>query len=161
MNIYKQLGLGGFIADPKSEEEIHSMGALFVDDTDLYTCRENLSEPNLLYSQTQLGLDTWSNLLQATGGALKPKKYFWYSLEYTCKNGMWEYYFNKEIEMTITNEDGTTSIINHKPAEESMKTLGVNNSPAGGNSEHLNYIKSKISTWINQMKNGHLPSHIA
>jgi hypothetical protein len=43
----------------------------------------------------------------------------------------------------------------------SMKTLGVNDAPAGGNVAHLEYLSNKSKVWINRMKNGHLPSHIA
>jgi hypothetical protein len=42
-----------------------------------------------------------------------------------------------------------------------MKTLGVYESPAGGNKGHLDYIKNKTSNWANIMKNGHLPSNFA
>jgi len=42
-----------------------------------------------------------------------------------------------------------------------MKTVGVYDSPARGDKGHLDYIKKKTSTWINIMKNGHLPSNIA
>ena len=161
VNVYKQLGLGGFFIDPMTEEQIHSMGALYVDDADLYTLKDDMTDHRTLCSQTQLGLDTWSNLLQATGGALKPEKCFWYLLEYSCKEGEWSYQHDCEGEMTITNQDGTTSVIQQKSAEESMKTLGVHDSPAGGNKEHLDYIRTKMAKWINRMKNGHLPSHIA
>ncbi len=33
--------------------------------------------------------------------------------------------------------------------------------PTGGNEGHLDHIKSKATTWINRMTNGHLPSHVA
>ncbi len=48
VNIYKQLNLGAMIQDPITLESIHSMGALFVDDTDLYTWRENVLDPEEL-----------------------------------------------------------------------------------------------------------------
>jgi hypothetical protein len=38
VNTFKQLNLGALIQDPITEEVIHSMGALFVDNTNLYTC---------------------------------------------------------------------------------------------------------------------------
>ena len=38
--------------------------------------------------------------------------------------------------------------------------LGVYDFPSGGNKGLLDYIKKKTSTWINRMKNGHLPSNI-
>jgi hypothetical protein len=37
VNVFKQLTLGALIQDPITAEVIHSMGTLFVDDTDLYT----------------------------------------------------------------------------------------------------------------------------
>jgi hypothetical protein len=54
---------------------------LFVDNTDLYTWKDGLLDPGELWVQTQLELTQWSTLLNATGGALKPKKCFWYMLD--------------------------------------------------------------------------------
>ncbi len=68
VNMFKQLNLGSLIRDPITAEMIHSMGALFVDDTDLYTWREYLLDPGDLWCQAQCCL------LNATGGALKPEK---------------------------------------------------------------------------------------
>jgi hypothetical protein len=48
VNVFKQLNLGAMIQDPITAEIIHSMGALFVDDTDLYTWRENILDPGEL-----------------------------------------------------------------------------------------------------------------
>ena len=52
-------------------------------------------------------------------------------------------------------------MIEQKTPTMSMKTLGVNDAPAGGNVTHLEYLSNKSKVWINRMKNGHLPSHIA
>ena len=41
------------------------------------------------------------------------------------------------------------------------KTLGIHDSPSGGNSAHLTYIKEKVGEWVSRMSNGHLPSHMA
>ncbi len=43
----------------------------------------------------------------------------------------------------------------------SKKTLGIYDSPAGGNNSHLDHIQGKAMTWVNRMTNGHLPSHMA
>jgi hypothetical protein len=45
VNVFKQLNLGALIQDPITVEVIHSMGTLFVDDTDLYTWREDILDP--------------------------------------------------------------------------------------------------------------------
>ena len=87
VNVFMQLGRGAFIIDPITSKMIHTMGALFVDDTDLYTWREGISDKIELWHHTQLDLATWSCLLNSTGGALKPDKYFWYTLDYVCTDG--------------------------------------------------------------------------
>jgi hypothetical protein len=51
--MFKQLNLGAIINDPKSDMIIHSMGALFVDDTDMYIQREHITDLIELWAQTQ------------------------------------------------------------------------------------------------------------
>ncbi len=63
---------------------------MFVDDLDLYTWKEDITNPAKLMMQAQQEVSQWSLLLNATGGALKPKKCFWYLLDYTCEDGEWE-----------------------------------------------------------------------
>jgi hypothetical protein len=63
--------------------------------------------------------------------------------------------------MLITNPDGTTSPIKQEKVTDPKKTLGIHDSPSGGNAAHLSYIKAKVSMWVNRMMNGHLPSHMA
>ena len=91
VNVYKPLNLGALIQDPITAKMIHSMGALFVDNTDLYTWREYLLDPGDLWCQAQLELEQWICLLNATRGALKPEKFFWYLLDYECTEGKWTY----------------------------------------------------------------------
>ncbi len=74
VNVFKHCKLGALLLDPITLEMIHIMGALFVDDTDLYMWRDRLFETGDLRCQTQVNLHQWSCLLNATGGALKPEK---------------------------------------------------------------------------------------
>jgi hypothetical protein len=57
VNVFKQLNLGAVIQDPITAEIIHSMGALFVDDINLYTWRKNILDPRELWGQAQLELE--------------------------------------------------------------------------------------------------------
>jgi hypothetical protein len=155
VNVYKQLNLGSMITDP------HTMGALFVDDTDPYTWLDDTLDPGEVWSQAQLELEHWSRLLNATGGALKPEKCFWYLLDYECVDGEWKYVDMVVRELVIINPDGTTSPISQEQVNASKMTLGINDSPSGGNSAHLTYIKEKVGGWVSRMTNGHLPSHMA
>jgi hypothetical protein len=54
VNVFKQLEFGALVADPITQELIHSMGTLFVDDTGLYTWKDGLLDPGELWVQTQL-----------------------------------------------------------------------------------------------------------
>jgi hypothetical protein len=137
------------------------MGALFVVDTDLYTWREQIMDPDKLWCQTQIELKNWSCLLNATGGALKPEKCFWYLLDYDCVEGEWTYAETRDAGLKITNLDSTKSPIKQEKVTESKKALGIYDSLSGGNEGHLSYILEKATQWVNRMKNGHLPSHVA
>jgi hypothetical protein len=53
------------------------------------------------------------------------------------------------------------SAIKQEEVTVSKKTLGIYDSPAGGNKGHLDHIKGKVTMWINGMTNGHPPSHTA
>jgi len=82
--VFKQLNLGAILNDPILNVLIHSMGALFVDDTDMYTWWENILDPGELWAQMQIEIEQWSILLNSTGGVLKLEKCWWYLLDYTC-----------------------------------------------------------------------------
>jgi hypothetical protein len=161
VNVFKQLNLGALIQDPITAEVIHSMGALFINDTDLYTWREDILDPGELWCQAQLELEHRSCLLNATGGALKPEKCFCYLLNYVCEDGEWTYAVMVPQEMLITNLNGTTSPIKQEKVTESKKTLVIHDSLSRGNATHLSFINKKVSTWVNRMTNGHLPNHMA
>ena len=63
VNVYKQLGLGTDIQDPITDDIIHSMGAMFVDDLDLNTWKDNITYPAELMMQSQREASQWSLLL--------------------------------------------------------------------------------------------------
>jgi hypothetical protein len=119
------------------------MGALFVNDTNLYTWQENIFDPGELWCQAQLELEQWSCLRNTTGGALKPNKCFWYLLNYVCDDGEWAYAEMVPQELVITNPDGTKSPIKQEKVMKSKKTLGIHDSPSGGNATHLFSMKEK------------------
>jgi hypothetical protein len=81
-------------------------------------------------------------------------------LNYTCKEGEWEYRVHSDFELYVNNPDGSISSIKQEEIQTSKKTLGTHGSPAGGNQGHLEYIHGTLTKWINRMCNGHLPSHM-
>jgi hypothetical protein len=111
VNVYKQLGLGTNIHDPMTDDIIHSMGAMYVDNLDLYTWKEDITDPAKLMMQAQREVSQWSLLLNATGGMLKPEKCFWYLLDYTCKEGEWEYTVHSDFELYVNSPGGSKNSI--------------------------------------------------
>ena len=109
VNVFKQLNLGAMVRDPITAKIVHSMGTLFVDNTDLYTWREDILDPGELWYQAQIELEHWSCLLNATGGALKPEKCFWYLIDNVCKEGKWIYAEMVPREMVMTNPNSTNA----------------------------------------------------
>jgi hypothetical protein len=53
VNVYKQLDLGTDVHDPITNDRIHSMGTMFVDNLDLFTWKEAITEPIELVLQAQ------------------------------------------------------------------------------------------------------------
>jgi len=166
VNVYKQLGLRTDLHDPITDDRIHSMGAMYVDNMyvdnlDLYTWKDAITDPFELMLQAQREVTQWSLLLNATVGALKPEKCFWYLLDYTCNKGEWSYVVHSDFELSAPNPDGSRSSIKQEEVTTSKKTLGIYDAPSGGNQDHSEYIHGKLTTWITRMRNGHLPAHMA
>jgi hypothetical protein len=134
---------------------------MFVDDLDLFTWKEAITDPIELMLQAQQEVTQWSLLLNATGEALKLEKCFWYLLDYTCNKGEWSYSVHSDFEHFVTNPDGTKSSIKQEEVLTSKKTLGIYDAPSGGNQGHLEYIHGKLMMWITRMRNGHIPAHMA
>ena len=97
-----------------------------MDDADLYTSDDTttkdngMTDPIDLWHKTQGHLDQWSNLLQASGGALKPEKCFWYSLLTNVMKDIGVTWI-----LTIMYLDGTEQVIEQKAPTFSMETVGV------------------------------------
>jgi hypothetical protein len=161
VNVYKQLSLGTDLHDPITNDRIHSMGTMFIDDLDLFTWKHAITDTFELTLQAQQEVTQWSLLLYATGGALKPEKCFWYLVDYTCNEGEWSYVVHSDFELFVTNPNGSRSSIKQEEVLTSKKTLGIYDAPSGSNQGHLEYIHGKLTTWITRMRNGHLPAHMA
>jgi hypothetical protein len=57
VTVFKQLDLGAKIKDPILDTLIHLIGALFVNNTNMYTLREEILDPGELWVQTQIKLE--------------------------------------------------------------------------------------------------------
>ena len=158
VNILRKLKHGARMLDPMTRNLIHSIGAMFVDDTDLYCWVESMKNAEELHDTIQKETTMWGDLLLATGGCLAPDKCFWYMLDYECCEGEWQPRELVDWELMIPVDDGSQRPIFSLSPHESKKVLGVEDCPAGGNADQLRTTKEKVKVWLNRMKNGHLPA---
>ena len=147
---------------PITQYRHDAAGILYVDDTDLIHL--NLEEEESVeeaHAAMQLAINSWSDLLIASGGALKPEKCFYYLLSFGWdRNGKFFYEENherEEYDITVNLPSGEKAPITHLAAETSNVTLGVSSNPAGSGEGALTLAKEKSLTWANSARNSHLP----
>ena len=68
------------------------IGFAFVDDTDLVhvALHPSIQAQDTLRTSQKMFLK-WENLLDATGGALRPEKCFWYLIDFKLCKDQWKY----------------------------------------------------------------------
>jgi hypothetical protein len=73
MSVYRKSGHMSTTESPISREIIEFMSEIYIDDTDLLTFPLEEYNVGAVIKQAQTNLEKWSQLLNATGGALKPR----------------------------------------------------------------------------------------
>ena len=108
----------------------------------------------------QRSIVSWGRLLLASGGSLKPEKYFFCLISFVWKaDGKWSYDANElkeEFNMGVLMPDGTMCQIKHLSVGTAKETLGVFTCPAGCFSAHLSSTKKKGQEWIDRAKESRL-----
>jgi hypothetical protein len=108
---------------------------LYVDDTDvLHWAKSPTMSDEEFFDQVQQATNDWANLAIATGGALKPKKCFWYLIAFRFCNGRAFYKKLSQLprrHLTVPLPDGTSAPIPLRDTATSEETLGVFQCPEG------------------------------
>jgi hypothetical protein len=173
IHAHKKEGHGATFLCPITKFSHKVAGILYVDDTDI--THLDLSRVETLeeaHASLQASLDSWSQLLIATGGALKPEKCFFYLMSYKWDRlGPWRYADNETDEslgVSVWLPDGTYTPIEHLSVNEARITLGMSSCPSGKADNALAAIKEKAEKselgimqdkaveWANLAKNAHL-----
>jgi hypothetical protein len=134
-----------------------------VDNTDLLhidlTKTETVDE---VHKAIQASVNSWGNLLVATGGALQPSKCFYSIISFEWINRAWTYTLNKdngEFGVTVPLPGGGKAGIGHRVVSHAEKTLGTMTSPDGDSWAAIVMIQEKAQQWVNDVQNGHLHWH--
>ena len=115
---HKREGHGGHFVCPISNLSAHLSAILFVDDTDLLhidlRADDSIEET---YTALQASVESWGQLLIASGGAFKPIKCFSYLVSFSFRpDDRWFYdknELNEAFDMAVPMPDGSMVSIEH------------------------------------------------
>ena len=142
-------------------KEFYQTRRIFGDDTDLIhinlAADEDVSD---VHYAMQDSINSWGELLIASGGTLNPDKCFAYLISYWwTAQGKWRYAANEDREeygFEVPLPDGSTAPIRHLGVDHAEETLGIHSCPSGKQSEHIKKMQDKANKWIGRAKDSNL-----
>eukprot|EP00956_Cyclotella_meneghiniana_P026049 scaffold55510_cov37-Cyclotella_meneghiniana.AAC.1 len=166
---HKAEGHGATFLCPVSKLNHKLAGILYVDDTDItHLDLSQVQTVSEAHASLQASLDSWSPLLIATDGSLKPEKCFYHLISFSWdRKGNWKYEANEknsELGISIPLPNGNVAAIDHL----SVDTLGMSSCPSGhadkelavhkkeASKSALGLMKEKAIAWASQAKTSKL-----
>ncbi len=141
LGAHKKKGHGAKFYCPITNLQHHLSAILYVDDTNLLHI--NLTKDKSIdevHNAIQHSVNSWGNLIIATGGVLQPSKCFYSIISFEWTNGKWKYANNSlkgEFGISGSLPGGNEAMIDHKSVEHAEKTLGAMTSPDGNSGASL------------------------
>ena len=164
LNLMRSMGFGACFKAAITGETVSFVGFSFVDDTDLF---QTARDPSDTYATVAAAmndfLDNWEGALRATGGALVPAKSHWYLVDFVWSGATWRYARIDETpaELHVRDQFGQVQKLERLEVSEARRTLGVRIAMDGNNNAEFMYLKGVATNWVENTRNGHLPSHYA
>jgi hypothetical protein len=136
----------------------------FVDDTDIIHSASTTDTPGeeVIFEMQEV-LDRWGGTLRATGGALVPKKRYWYTIDFRWDGNSWKYRNKEEMpgDILISGVNGQKEILKrHKPSV-GQETLGVIQAMDGNNKAEIAHLRNKAEDFSESMRTGFLSKNDA
>jgi hypothetical protein len=160
LSAHGKKGHGAKFICPVTKLERHLSAILYVDDMDILhidlTKDERVDE---VHERIQASVNSWGNLLIATGGALQPAKCFYSIISFEWLNGAWRYTSNESktgLGVSVPLPGGGSAGIGHKSVQHDEKTLGAMTSPDGNSRAAVMMMQDKAQKWVNDVRNGKL-----
>ena len=135
---------------------------LYVDDSDILVAAIcNDESDTSIFSRTQKAATAYHTAVHQTGGAVRPDKCRWYSIQFEWKQDKWSYrkkYATGNLQIMDTNS--IQQSIQSLCVTQGWKGLGVVSSPSGNWDDHVKYlISEKIIPWNNGISSSYLQKH--
>jgi hypothetical protein len=139
------------------------LAVLYVNDTNLLHINLTKNESiDKVHRAIQESVNSWGNLLIATGGALQLATCFYSIISFEWNNGDWSYASNAlkgELGITVPLPSSGNAPINHKPLMHAEKSLGAMTLPDSYSGTAIGMMQEKAQQWINAVRNRHLHRH--
>ena len=127
---------------------------MYVDNTDMFMTGESNETPESIQKKTQQLLSKWCSMLRITGGALRPKKCWWYLLSFHWDHdGKRKYTSIPQSPASLSIPDyrlEVHTIARHEP-HIGKKGLGVYLAPDGNNIDEFKYLETKELEWCGKI----------
>ena len=160
LSAHGKKGHGAKFICPVTKLTRHLSAILYVDDTDILhidlTKDERVDE---VHERIQASVNSWGNLLIATGGALQPAKCFYSIISFEWLNGVWRYASNElrtDLGISVPLPGGGAAGIGHKAVKHAEKTLGAMTSPDGSSRAAIMMMQDKAQQWLTDVRDGRL-----
>jgi len=125
----------------------------FVDNTDLCITADD-NQATTVLNQMKDSLGMWAALLRATGGALVPKKCFWYFIRpvWSQQKGTWDYKDpDPRHHLKVPDNTGKLEEIPQLNVSEARCTLSVQLAPNGNDDTEYLYLLEVSRQWQSSM----------
>jgi hypothetical protein len=160
LQAHRRKGHGAKFLCPITKLKQHLSAILYIDDTDILHIDLTKDETiEKVHTAIQGSVDSWGNLLIATGGALQPNKCFYSIILFEWTNSEWRYTENSmrdELRVTVPLPNGSSTPISHKKVSHAEKTLGAMTSPDGNCTASIVMMQEKAQQWVNAVRQGQL-----
>jgi hypothetical protein len=136
----------------------------FVDDTDLvHTAQSTAVSGEVVIDEMQGILDRWAGLLRATGGALVPKKSYWYAIDFKWNGSKWLYRSIDDMpgELLITGVAGERVVLVRHEPKVGQESLGVLQGMDGNNADEIAHLRKKAESFADDLRTGFLKKNDA
>ena len=153
---YKKQGYGATLHAGWSNKDVRLAALLYVDDTNLLHSppSHNLSLNDLVL-WVQNATTCWAELLQATGGNLKPAKCYWYLMSYKFYNGKAMLRSKNELtshKVTIPQLHNPPVSIELLDPSTPSKVLGVWMAPHDDGTSMIKHMVNKGIQWATRVQ---------
>ena len=108
-------------------------------------------------------LDRWGGLLRVTGGALVPKKSYWYAIDFKWTGSAWKYRTISDMpgNILITGINGERVVLTRLNPDVAQETLGVMQAMDGNNKAEILHLRGKAEEFADAIRTGFLKKNDA